>query len=303
MKKKLGINVISTIEERTCKICNKICRDSYAVKRHLKCHREKTIPCEFCDKKFKIAWSLTQHKKQCHSGEEVHKCGACNSVFRCKEYLNVHMKKHTIAPKFKCEECSKAFYQKFELARHKKSFHEGIRYVCEYCNKEYSYCTYKQHLKTHKEDYVQEKIQCPDCGKFFPNNKGMKAHYNIAHEGLHYVCEICGKVITTKQSLKQHMLLHTGEKPYVCQICKAAFNKKELLVTHERIHTKEKPYKCDYCDKRFTQRPPLNIHMRYHTGERPYKCVLCEKSFVSKTLLTTHRRTHGVNLTDVKKKK
>ena len=81
---------------------------------HVKSHESVPSNCSICDKTFQSTIALNKHKKNVHSGKNIH-CETFDKQFTTNSNLNKHMKLHTvtITPEikdkgnFKCPKCGK----------------------------------------------------------------------------------------------------------------------------------------------------------------------------------------------------
>lgn len=203
--------------------------------------------------------------------------------------MNRHQKQYVIH----CEVCGNGYVTKHEHDMHMKKRHSGadetlICFVCaRSCCDKYSLAS---HLRTHEDDYHEEKFACEICGKKFAQRRGLDRHIIRIHKdgGTKFICNLCGKEVSSRTSLKGHLLTHEGAKPLKCPHCVKSFAIKTTLKIHLLTHTGERPHKCDFCEKTFTQRGPLKAHVRTHTGEMPYQCEICHAAFITKALLKSH---------------
>lgn len=208
-----------------CEFCGMRFYESTILKVHTRTHTgEKPFKCEICGKSFVQSSQLRAHTL-IHTGIKSHICGTCNRAFMHPWQLKVHLRTHTNDRPYSCSECGKSFGQSGNLAIHFRSAHTGDRpYHCtEFkCDKRFaSQSELRSHLKTHTDEKIELKIECPHCDRKCANNA----------------------------KLQVHLRTHTGEKPYSCVICFKNFMISSHLIVHMRSHTGERPFSCTYCDK------------------------------------------------------
>ncbi|MCI4377041.1 hypothetical protein PGIGA_G00198910 [Pangasianodon gigas] len=175
----------------------------------------------------------------------------------------------------------------------------------------------KEHVCEHKIKF----IICPECGKRFLTEGGLKTHFTQLHSDYDHPCKYCLKVFKTR-SLKleheqthpkekqpyscpdcpekfdnihkrnNHVKSHRGPHKYVCDVCEKGFRDINRLRRHKLIHSGEKPFKCQVCERSFNRMENLGAHMRVHTGERPFICEQCGESFSHNVSLKNHKQRH-----------
>ncbi|XP_017328547.1 zinc finger protein 93 isoform X1 [Ictalurus punctatus] len=175
----------------------------------------------------------------------------------------------------------------------------------------------KEHVCEHKIKF----IVCPECGKRFLTEGGLKTHHTQLHSDYDHPCKYCLKVFKTKSAKLEHeqthpkesqpyrcpdcpekfdnihkrnnhVKSHRGPHKYVCDVCDKGFRDINRLRRHKLIHSGEKPFKCQVCERSFNRMENLGAHMRVHTGERPFTCEQCGESFSHNISLKNHKQRH-----------
>ncbi|XP_060770757.1 zinc finger protein 23-like [Neoarius graeffei] len=175
----------------------------------------------------------------------------------------------------------------------------------------------KEHICEHKIKF----IVCPECGKRFFTEGGLKTHYTQLHSDYDHPCKYCLKVFKTRSTKldheqthpkenqpyscpdcpqkfdnihkrNKHFKSHRGPHKYVCDVCKKGFRDINRLRRHKLIHSGEKPFKCQVCERSFNRMENLGAHMRVHTGEKPFTCEQCGESFSHNVSLKNHKQRH-----------
>ncbi len=180
------------------------------------------------------------------------RCLVCRKTLHSKEYLKVHMRKHSAGKKrYSCESCKRSFW----------------------CNSAFSY---------HKKARNQQNGVCPperkNCGRLRPKGP--------------WTCKICGKTMKDGHYYPIHMRIHRGEKRFKCGECGKGFVCTGDLTKHKRIHSDVWQFNCVFCERGFHHKSGLFGHLRVHTEETPYFCVVngCGQSFRAVRALKSHRR-------------
>ncbi|XP_060770779.1 zinc finger protein 728-like isoform X2 [Neoarius graeffei] len=258
--------------------------------------------CTQCATEASLSCSVLRHKKvfccaQCSIGDSVqtHNCETLPVQFDDVASFQMHVEKEHGAKPFNmlCQDCGKFVRADPESG------------------------DFKEHECEHKSKF----IVCPECGKRFLTEVGLKTHYNQLHSDYDHPCKYCLKVFKTKSAKLEHEQTHPKEnQPYscpdcsqkfskihkrnkhvkshrgphkcVCDVCKKGFKDIIKLKRHKLVHSGEKPFKCQVCERSFNQMENLTSHMRVHTGEKPFLCERCGESFSHNVSLKNHKQRH-----------
>ena len=100
---------------------------------------------------------------------------------------------------------------------------------------------------------IDNKFQCEPCVKSFKEERRLKQHISVVHEGLKpFPCNQCDKKYTDSTPLRNHKLVaHTEKKNLPCPECSKVFANKPGLDHHfRRSHIlKNEKRSCKYCQK------------------------------------------------------
>jgi len=250
--------------------------------------KETYFQCNFCDKEFSTAASLTSHRWQ-HT--KPFQCESCKIRFASKGNLVIHRRRHTGDRPFACNLCDSKFTTKGNLKRHLQS-HSGVKpYACTQCDGRF---TEKKSLKIHMRKHTGERpYSCKYCQKSFAQASILKSHLAMHLDKRSYVCELCGKGFRQKSQLRLHEKRHSGQKTFECPYCESKFITKGDHERHIKSHLGQRDFHCTLCEKTFTRQQTLNEHMNRHYGVKPYECKACGQTFSEMSTVYKHLKTHS----------
>ncbi|KAG7330588.1 hypothetical protein KOW79_006810 [Hemibagrus wyckioides] len=252
--------------------------------------------CTQCETEASLSCSVHRHKK-------VFCCAQCSAGGDIQTH---HIE--TLPVRFD----DMASFQKHAEQEHgSKPFYN----LCQDCGK--FVIAKKEHVCEHKIKF----IVCPECGRRFLTEGGLKTHYTQLHSDYDHPCKYCLKVFKTRSTKLEHeqthpkenqpyscpdcpekfdnihkrnnhVKSHRGPHKYVCDVCEKGFRDINRLRRHKLIHSGEKPFKCQVCERSFNRMENLGAHMRVHTGEKPFACEQCGESFSHNISLKNHKQRH-----------
>ncbi|XP_034106037.1 transcription factor grauzone [Drosophila albomicans] len=202
-------------EEKTfiCEHCPKRYTKQYLLDQHRIIHKERTVPCDLCDRRFPNFSMLCTHVKMVH-GNYGTMCDICAQVIRGQAAFQRHQLEHAgiTEPKVQCDICGSWHKNKYSL---------------------------KKHVSRHNGNSVES--TCNICGKVSPNRSAMLSHMRYVHTADRvHGCSVCNKKFKKAINLKEHMATHTGEVLYKCPHCPKTFNSNANQHSHrKKCHPKE----------------------------------------------------------------
>ena len=146
-----------------CADCGKRFILEHTMKLHVETVHMGSAKCDYCQKGYRNAASLSEHIRRLHRDEMI-PCTGCNFLFLNEDNLAHHMKKFhpqmDVAGHFVCEVCHATFKKKSYLRRHITKVHSGIRFTCPECRSSFST---KQNLARHVKSVHVHEHKCPEA--------------------------------------------------------------------------------------------------------------------------------------------
>uniref|UniRef100_A0A1B0DQD0 Uncharacterized protein n=1 Tax=Phlebotomus papatasi TaxID=29031 RepID=A0A1B0DQD0_PHLPP len=166
-------------------------------------------------------------------------------------------------PLFECCLCNSTFRQKIRVEIHMRKVHLGLKKPCEckICGLGVTRLEgLRMHMKTHENG---KRFSCrkPGCNENFDTSKDLLSHMQISHNEIIWSCKLCPFNTLQLASMKRHVkIVHEKVKDFHCPYCQRAFGLEFSLKKHVMIHTGEKPFECSECDMKFNQSDKLKQH-------------------------------------------
>jgi len=248
-----------------CDVCQQCFNNPRALKRHMLLHKDKTIPCHHCPKRFSDQSLLDLHLK--YVGLSF-PCDICGNVYARKENLKSHLRKHTGETPYECSFCEAKFNMSYKLKEHVNSKHLHVEkqlFVCEFCGKEYKKKSdLNEHANTHTGDPTS---RCALCQETFNTKTAYREHTNIHNKK--FECQDCGKCFGNARNLDRHEKAHNGIKDFQCSVCAKPYTsfrslQKHMEIKHDIIQGKKQTFTCEICNRSYTRADYLERHLNKH---------------------------------------
>jgi len=242
-----------------CRLCKKTCRTKFALRSHLKLHRNEYSASDVQDdvvgndddvdviEKEKTDWVVEDEEseeeeegvsgqistRKISSSKKQFRCPHCDKKLKSRGCLDSHIKGIHGEKKFQCGQCGAKYGLLTQLNVHVARDHEGRNFPCDYEN----------------------------CSKVYKTKNAMKSHVASFHEGVKHLCALCGKSFSREESLLSHRLYVHEEKGSVCKTCGKEFKRPESMHKHvSRVH-RGKTFPCQLCGKALATSKSLRDHV------------------------------------------
>lgn len=313
-----------TLEELTCKICNKVTINRKFLSRHMDSHNEdEPYNCEHCDQKFKREKSRLLHIVLNHpevehdSTRQVFECPFCKQRFFKSRYSE-HLRKHTGERPTQCAYCLNSYVSNKKICEH-------LRYTCRKAEQHFTENADEDDenksggpfeetkldsgvtvVKIRRSEWIRcGKFRCDQCTRKFPSNMQLERHKKnhsdsrgetvyrraipdkekVFFDGTN-LCEICGKNFLHVGSLRVHMKAHENtERLFPCTVC----GRKYFTAFKLKWHMKNHNSSCEFCTEQFeTLAERVKHKQTMHLDQTVYDCTKCDMKFNDKKLLYRH---------------
>ena len=268
-----------------CDKCSKMFLRQTGLDNH-NCDVTKIQPdlCPICGKEIRTSRYMEKHIRLAHGEEQ--QCPVCERTFKRADHLLNH----------KCVNKDGVVVMEKKRKTREQRQAEGVHddRVCPICGKTFSV---QSNLTKHMKSHGEKTVPCPQCGKLFYTPIAVKAHIKHVHEESHNVCQYCGKVMKCKNSLYGHITQYHQNTVtlYECDICGKQFRQKGNVKKHQLIHSDKKTYSCKFCERKFRFPEQHRRHELWHSGPK-HQCTFCNKKFVMPFELKKHLRVYHSGL-------
>lgn len=256
--------------------CDHRFTERYKLYDHIMNHVDpKGYSCDKCPRTFETQKGLNHHQEShMPDTEKTLTCRHCPKRFFSALRLRTHVANVHDKRQFKCPDCQQEFSRDEKLKEHTKLVHENLRpFICEFCAFAFKSINHlKDHLLTHTD---RTRIECPECGKSFINERQLKKHKKRLHSGdsgdsSEAKCKECGYQGKNKYCLAAHINLkhyRDPEEKYKCEICSKELKTAKSLKEHVCVPM-HRPYSCSVCHIKFTDGSNKNRHVKnFHPVE------------------------------------
>ncbi|XP_054609409.1 zinc finger protein 646 isoform X2 [Dunckerocampus dactyliophorus] len=273
-------------EERTfsCNICQRSYRHAGSLLNHKNTHKTGHFVCTFCSKPFTNPMALRNHTR-IHTQKKKYACVTCGKAFRLASILHNHQKVHSrVDGHFSCSACGKTFQGRSGLKRHRCRRGEGSSsiqqgenldkcFACDLCGRSYRHAgSLLNHKKTHSENLHH----CTLCLQTFPDPLTLQIHSQMRR----HCCPDCGKTFCLISHLQSHMEAHSKERSRECQ--PHAVKGKPEGLSWDLEDSKEVPPPLSHL-------PDSNVAEK---GEKSHVCEHCGRTYRHAGSLLNHKNSH-----------
>ncbi|XP_067897334.1 histone H4 transcription factor-like isoform X4 [Heterodontus francisci] len=147
------------------------------------CWKEKTFPCQHCDKQFANERLLRDHVRN-HVNQ--FKCPLCDMTCTTFSSLRTHIKfRHCDERPYGCDFCENSFKNLYDLRKHIETHNDEPTYRCssDGCNfSARSVQTLKQHYRRIHEGETKPRYKCHICAKCFSWAYTLTMHLRKTHQ-------------------------------------------------------------------------------------------------------------------------
>ena len=175
----MGRHRVKHTDEKSyiCQECGKCYKTGCGLEGHMLWHKGVfPFKCELCNTRYLTMGRFKLHQKITHNASTNRFiCSVCGKRCSTKQYLGIHMTKHTGEKNYKCRfSCGMTFRRAGSRCNH-ELIHKGIkRWKCHMCEKKFTkHDQLKYHIKRHlgQKDYV-----CSYCNLGFIEPAGLRKH-------------------------------------------------------------------------------------------------------------------------------
>lgn len=175
-----------------CTLCSKTLQTHGLYKRHMRTkHPPENFVCTKCQKCFVSKKNLIQHESV-HLPDHLKKtipCPYCNKKFRTAKTVSVHVGfVHSSERPYICEECGKSFATSGCLTQHHITHVKERAWQCPHCPKKFKGLV---HLRKHIDIHNEDVHVCPDCGKQMNTKRNLRVHMLVHSDQKKYKCQFC----------------------------------------------------------------------------------------------------------------
>ncbi|XP_062602951.1 zinc finger protein 532-like [Saccostrea cucullata] len=325
----------------TCYECGDTFRFSTSLETHRgRCSMKITYKCEEC-KAMKIFFNKCQFLSHLRGHLNIEKTQAVPIHIKSdsisieplpKSHQQVFFQKFSVSTKTitqkvskRCAECgircSQAEFEKHFSGEKKMDGGSVIgKWKCVHCKLHFpSICSHRAHARLHKEEELDRKFTCPECGidlaglmigtEQFDDFKE-KLSYHLINVCFHLdkvdiiVCSKCNAEFSSIEDFKFHYFQKL-EQYFKCNVCPMAFRQQDSFSKHlatqhsdiqsgyrnnKKIDVFKVIYRCHVCGSLIDDRFVLDNHLQQHAiaSKSVYRCKECPRIFPNGGELASH---------------
>ncbi|XP_067391333.1 zinc finger protein 646 [Emydura macquarii macquarii] len=255
---------------------------------------ERRYKCNQCDKAYKHAGSLTNHKQSHTLG--VYQCAVCYKEFSNLMALKNHTRLHSEYRPYKCPLCCKAFRLPSELLSHQKA-HEKARWAGRAPSEgsDHSISEEDSIETSAKLDIYQPPPAAFGEGAPCSLKDGAKAGGGDQGNPDGELCVRCGGNFADEGELRNHSCLYPEEEEEEKEdggsSAQPTLESEGAWETSSKDGEQARPYRCGECGRTYRHAGSLINHKKSHqTGV--YSCNVCCKQLFNLAALKNHLRIH-----------
>lgn len=325
----------------TCYECGDTYRFSTSLETHRgRCSMKIAYKCEEC-KSMKIFFNKCQFLSHLRGHLNIEQTQAVPIHIKSdsisieplpKSHQQVFFQKFSVSKKTnvqkvtkRCAECgvacSQADFEKHFLGEINPNGNAlSGKWKCVPCKLHFSsICAQRAHIRLHKEEELDKKFTCPECGI---DQSGLmigdqqftdyeeKLSYHVLNVCFHLdktnlvACSKCNAEFTSVREFKIHYFKKL-EQYFKCSICPMAFRQQDSFTKHlssqhvdiqnlssnkKRMDVFKVIYRCHVCDSLIDDKSVLESHLTQHVVTKGvvYKCKECTEFFWKSEELATH---------------
>ncbi|KAH0626344.1 hypothetical protein JD844_001280 [Phrynosoma platyrhinos] len=264
---------------------------------------ERRYKCNQCDKAYKHAGSLTNHKQSHTLG--VYQCAMCFKAFSNLMALKSHTRLHSEYRPYKCRFCHKAFRLPSELLSHQKAHSQDETKTTglpAWEGSDQSIWEEDSIETLAKLDIYQPPPAGTNLGDSVPCSlkDAAKAGGGERCNPDGELCVRCGGTFADEEELKEHSCLYPEEADEEeeegitpSQPAPGSNGTWEASLKGEESYPllEERPFRCGDCGRTYRHAGSLINHKKSHQIG-VYSCTVCSKQLYNLAALKNHLRVH-----------
>ncbi|XP_055710219.1 zinc finger and BTB domain-containing protein 17-like [Phlebotomus papatasi] len=253
--------------------------------------------CALCNSKFRKKFSLEMHMRVKHLGLKACECEICGKQFTFPG-LKYHMNtKHNKREQFPCPEskCRRQFKTALGLSNHMKKIH-NLKISIVPIKKKVEDEVRRNEFETSssfRTDNLTKKAATPLSKEISVQSSTQNNPSTSDEDNKKDLCPICGVKRVTTMGMKNHVKTHKKDRMWYCVYCPYKCHKRTRLTSHTKtIHKGIKEFQCSHCELSFTTKKAVEEHLLRRKGIKNFQCTFCGLKTVTDKELKIHVNTH-----------